>query len=215
MTSTCKNTKFLFSNHSPVRTPKLSSWKNNFLAGHHLGDVQVEEVTVEDGLNDPGYNGDGVVEILIVIAVDPVEDVEATVGAESKEIVAGDRLRLAGLADHEELGEDGDTLQVDGECPEDLHHAELVVEEDSQEGGRSQEEFHSEGVVVAVIGGFEFEIHQIDGSSGAGDEEKLHDGVVDADEVGDQVQVSRHEHYEKQSLALTRDSGTGTSFPYF
>ena len=208
MTSTCKNTKFLFSNHSPVRTPKLSSWKNNFLARHHLGDVQVEEVTVEDGLDDPGYNSDDIVEILIVIAVDPVEDVEATVGAESKEIVARDRLRLAGLADHEELGEDGDALQVDGECPEDLHHTELVVEDDSQEGGRGQEELHSEGVVVAIIGGFEFEIHQIDGPSGAADEEELHNGVVEADEVGQQVQISRHENNEKQSLALARDSST-------
>ena len=152
MRSTYKNNKFLFSIHSPVTTPKLSSWKNNLLAGHHLGDVQVEEVTVEDGLNDPGYNGDGIVEILIVIAVDPVEDVEATVGAESKEIVAGDRLRLAGLADHEELGEDGDTLQVDGECPEDLHDAELVVDHKSQQDTGSQQELDPEGVVITVVG---------------------------------------------------------------
>ena len=215
MSTFIKILNFYFSIPSPVRTPKLSSWKNNFLARHHLGDVQVEEVTVEDGLDDPGHNGDGVVEILVVITVDPVEDVETTVGAESKEIMAGDRLRLPGLADHEELGQDGHALQVDGEGPEDLHHAELVVEETSQEGGRSQEELHSEGVVVAIIGGFEFEIHQIDRAGGAADEEKLHDGVVETDEVCQQVQVSRHEHNEEQSLALTRDSGTGASFPYF
>merc|ERR1719278_737115 len=192
-----KNTKFLFSIPSPVGAPKLSSWKNDFLARHHLGDVQVKEVTVEDGLDDPGHNSDGIVEILVMVAVDPVEDVEAAVGAESKEIVARDRLRLARLADHEELGEDGDALQVDGEGPEDLHHTELVVEDDSQEGGRGQEELHPEGVVVAIIGGFEFEIHQIDGPSGAADEEELHDGVVQADEVGQEVQISRHEHNEK------------------
>ena len=153
MRSTYKNNKFLFSIHSPVTTPKLSSWKNNLLACHHLGDVQVEEVTVEDGLNDPGYNGDGIVEILIVIAVDPVEDVEATVRAESKEIVAGDGLRLAGLADHEELGEDGDTLQVDGECPEDFHHRELMVEPQSQEEAGYEQELYSEAVVVRLIFG--------------------------------------------------------------
>ena len=61
-------------------------------------------------------------------------------------------LRLPGLSDHEELGEDGDALQVDGEGPEDLHDAELVVEDDSQEHGGSQEELHSEGVVVTVVG---------------------------------------------------------------
>ena len=185
------------------------------LALQDLRDVEIEEVAVKDGLDAAGDDGDDVVEALRVVSVDPVEDVETAVGAESKEIMARDGLRLPGLADHEELGQDGDALQVDGEGPEDLHDAELVVENDSQEHGRSQEELHSEGVVVTVVGGFELEIHQIDGPSRAADEEKLHDGVVETDEVGQQVQISGHEHHQEQSLAFTRDSGTGASFPYF
>ncbi len=35
--------------------------------------------------------------------VDPVEDVEPPVGAQREEVVAGDRLRLSGLAHHEQL----------------------------------------------------------------------------------------------------------------
>jgi hypothetical protein len=35
--------------------------------------------------------------------VDPVEDVEAPVGAQREEVVAGDGLRLSGLAHHEQL----------------------------------------------------------------------------------------------------------------
>ncbi len=35
--------------------------------------------------------------------VDPVEDVEPPVGAQSEEVVAGDGLRLSGLAHHEQL----------------------------------------------------------------------------------------------------------------
>ena len=123
-----------------------------FLALENLRDVQIEEIAVEDGLDTAGDDGDDVVESLEVVSVDPVEDVEATVGAESEEIVAGDGLSLAGLADHEELGEDSDALQVDGEGPEDLHDTELVVEDQSQEDAGSEQELHSEGVVITVVG---------------------------------------------------------------
>ena len=109
-----------------------------FLALENLRDVQIEEIAVEDGLDTAGDDGDDVVESLEVVSVDPVEDVESSVGAESKEIVTGDGLRLAGLADHEELGEDGDTLQIDGEGPEDLHHAELMVDHQGQEDAGAQ-----------------------------------------------------------------------------
>ncbi len=53
-------------------------------------DVQVEEVTVEDSLHDAGEDGDQVVEALAVVSVDPVEDVEASVGAQTEQVVAGD-----------------------------------------------------------------------------------------------------------------------------
>ena len=35
--------------------------------------------------------------------VDPVKDVEAPVGAQGEQVVAGDGLRLTGLAHHEQL----------------------------------------------------------------------------------------------------------------
>ena len=85
----------------------------------------------------------------------------------------------------------------------------------NQEQSWSKKELHSEGVMVAIVGGFEFEIHQIDCPGRAANEEKLHDGVVEADEVCQQVEISGDEHHQKQSLAFTRDSGTWTSFPYF
>ena len=52
--------------------------------------------------------------------------------------MAGDGLRLAGLGDHEELGQDGDTLQIDGEGPEDLHYAELMVNDKTKEDAGAQ-----------------------------------------------------------------------------
>ena len=127
-------------------------WKHNLLAGHDLGDVEIEEVAVEDSLDHAGHDGDDVVECLVVVAEDPVEDVQTAVGAEGKQVVAGDRLRLPGLGDHEQLGQDGHTLQVDGEGPQNLHHAELVVDDKTEEDAGAEKELNSESVMIAVIG---------------------------------------------------------------
>lgn len=126
-------------------------WKLEFFALQDLRDVEIEEVAVEDGLDAAGDDGDDVVESLRVVSPDPVEDVKTAVGAKSEEIVAGDRLGLAGLADHEELGEDGHALQVDGESPEDLHDTELVVNHQCQENAGTKQELHPEGVVITII----------------------------------------------------------------
>ena len=83
-------------------------------------DVKIEEVAVEDGLNTAGDNHDDVKVVLVLVAVDPVGDVEAAVDTESEEIVAGDSLRLAGFAEHEELRQDGNGLQIDGKRPQNL-----------------------------------------------------------------------------------------------
>ena len=107
---------------------------------------------IEDNLQAAGADSDDVIETLIVISVDPVEAVKTAAGAEREDIVEDEGLRLPGLSDHEELGEDGDALQVDGEGPEDLHDAELVVDHQSQEEAGAQQKLHPEGVVVTVVG---------------------------------------------------------------
>lgn len=71
-------------------------------------------------MNTSSHNGYQVEEAFEVVAVDPVQEVKATVGAESEEVVRSDGLRLTSLADHEQLGQDGHRLQVDGESPQDL-----------------------------------------------------------------------------------------------
>jgi hypothetical protein len=42
------------------------------------------------------------------------------------------------------LGKNGDTLQIDGEGPEDLHGGELVVEHQGEQRARTQQEFDPE-----------------------------------------------------------------------
>ena len=179
----------------------------------HLGDVQVEEVTVEDCLDTASNDGNHVIEGLSVVAVDPVENVEAAVGAEGKEVVAGDALSLPGFGHHEQLGQDGDRLQVDGERPKDFHHRELMVEHQSKEQRGTDEKFNPKGVMVAVIGSLELDVHQIDSGGSRADKEELHSGVVEGDEGGEEVEVARTEDGQEEDLRLARNASAAAGLP--
>lgn len=72
-----------------------------------FGNVEVEEIAVQDCLDQAGHNGDEVEEALEVIAPDPIKEIERAVDAQRKQVVAGDGLCLACLAHHEELRQDG------------------------------------------------------------------------------------------------------------
>jgi len=158
-------------------------------------------------LDTAGKDRDQVEKSLEVVSVGPVKDVQSPVGAEGKKVMRCDRFGLSGLADHEQLGQDGDRLQVDGKGPKDLHDVEGMIDDQRNEGRRNQEEFYSECVMIAVVGGLEFEQHEIHGPVRGGDEEDLHDGVVDRDEVRQQIQVTRREHEREQDLRLTGNAG--------
>lgn len=71
-----------------------------------FGDIKVEEITVEDGLYHPRNHSNLVVEILCVVAPDPVGNVESAVEAQEEKVVCGDGLCFPCLADHEELRKD-------------------------------------------------------------------------------------------------------------
>lgn len=71
-----------------------------------FGHIQVEEVTVEDGLHYPRHHCNLVIEVLGLVAPDPVSQVERPIQPQEEQVVCGDGLGLSGLADHEELGQD-------------------------------------------------------------------------------------------------------------
>lgn len=62
--------------------------------------VKVKEVTVENCLHAAGNNGDRVEGSFQVISIYPVEDIESTIGTQSKQIVACNCLRFPSLGDH-------------------------------------------------------------------------------------------------------------------
>lgn|SRR6218665_2261622 len=85
-----------------------------------FGYVEIEEVAIENRLNTASNNNNGVKEALHVISIDPVANVEGAIDAEGEKVVAGYRLRLSRLGDHEQLRKNCDRLQVDGKRPKYL-----------------------------------------------------------------------------------------------
>lgn len=63
--------------------------------------VDPEKVRVQNGLQDPRKNGDGVPMAFRKVPVEPIEDVECSISAQSKEIVCGDCFGFAGSLEHE------------------------------------------------------------------------------------------------------------------
>lgn len=178
-------------------------------------DVKVEEVSVENGLDDSGDNGNWVEEALGVVSIDPVEDVEESVGSEGEEVVSSDGFSVSGTREHEELWHDGDGFEVDGESPHDLHEHELVVDDESKNHAWNDEELNSESVVVSVVGCLELHPHEVHGSNRSGEEEDLHDGVVEGIETGEKIQVSGEEGDGEEDLGPSGDSFTTARLPYF
>jgi len=182
-------------------------WEGQLLSLQHFRDVEIEKVAIEDGLDTAREDGDQVEKALEIVSVGPVEDVESPVGPEGEKVVRGDRFGLSSLADHEQLGQNGDGLQVNGKGPQYFHDVERMINHQRNQRRGNQEKLYSESVMIAVVGGFEFEQHEIDGPVRGSDEEDLHDGVVNRDEVGQQVQVARRENEREQDLRLARDAG--------
>lgn len=59
------------------------------------------------------------------LPVDPVENVEESVWPECKEIMSSDSFRISSPRKHEKLWHNGDSFQIDGECPHNLETFEF------------------------------------------------------------------------------------------
>lgn len=64
----------------------------------------------------------------------------------------------------------------------------------------------AEGVLVPVVGAAHLRVaaHVPDDGGGGADEDDLHDGVVERDVVGEEVEVPSDEHRQVQLLRLPR-----------
>ena len=57
-------------------------------------------------------------------------------------------------------------------------------------------------------------IHEIDSTSSTTDEEDLHDGVVETDEAGEQVEIPADKHHQEQDILDTSNETQKTFLHY-
>ena len=68
-----------------------------------------------------------------------------------------------------------------------LHWGEFRVDQDGEATNRNNKELSSEGVMIAVISGFELEVDQEHSEVGWDNEENLHDCVIQGDKWREQI----------------------------
>lgn len=81
-----------------------------------------------------------------------------------------------------------------------------MINQQRQEHTRNQQEFNSEWVVIVVVCGAELQVHQIQCAQGRDDEDEFHEGVVNADEGGEQIQVPTKINDCEENLWLSRNA---------
>lgn len=67
-----------------------------------------------------------------------------------------------------------------------------MIDKQRQYGGGNQQKLNPERVMIGVIAGSELNIHQIQGCTGGGNEDQLHNCVVQTHKSGHQIQISRN-----------------------
>ena len=125
--------------------------------------------------------------------------------------MGGNGLGLACPLEHEELGKNGDGLEVDAECPEDLTEGAaslvVVVEDEGKDESGAHEVFETDGVDGGIMGGPELDLHEVEDVAAGGDEEDLHDKAVERG-LEEEIHVAGEEDNRVEELRLERDSST-------
>lgn len=75
--------------------------------------VKVEEIGVKNSLHNSGNDGNRVEKALGVVSINPVENVEESVGSEGKEVVGSDCFSVSSSGKHEELWHDSNSFKID------------------------------------------------------------------------------------------------------
>ena len=94
-----------------------------------MGQDAGKEVAVEDELNDTAGDGELVVMASLIVAIEPVADVQALVDAQRQYVVEHVLVDVFRLGDEVELGQHYHCFEVDAERPENLQGCEFVVDE--------------------------------------------------------------------------------------
>lgn len=114
-----------------------------------MAPFSVKYLTVEHGqlLSERNENWSG-----SDVPVYPIRNIQAPVNSERGEVVCCNGLGLSRALEHEQLGQDGNRLEVDGERPENFEDREFVVADEGKNKGRANDIFKAESIDRRVVG---------------------------------------------------------------
>ena len=114
-------------------------------------------------------------------------------------------LDVPDVLQHLQLRNNGHCFQVNAESPDDFKRSELLIEQERKdEARRNQVQDVFERVCLWVVGDFVrlLGLHQVNYVCSGEDEAYFHYGVVEGDEVQEQVYVAAAEHQQVDFLGL-------------
>lgn len=79
-----------------------------------------------------------------------------------------------------------------------------MIDEQAQNEARQQQELNSEWIVIVIVGRTEFQVHQVKCAHRWSNEDDFHECVVNANECGEEVQISAQIDGGEQDLRLSR-----------
>lgn len=181
--------------------------------------ILIQEITIQQCLNHASEDAHPDQFPVQEVSVDPGEDIEQAVRTQSEEVVGSKCVVSLGVLQQEDLGEDGDRLQVLAKGPKD--GAELMkglaVEQQSKNHAGNDQVAEAEGVVVSVVccSPGVLVTHQVADEVARGQEEELHNGVVEGDEGNEEVEVAGGEDDGVEELSSKGDAGSGLLADHF
>ena len=109
---------------------------NDGLALLDTHEIVVQEVNVETGLEQSWEDLSPAVEIVDIVAVDPVQDIEETIETEGRHVMRGYVLYHADFVQHYDLRDEGNGLEPETVRPDELPRSPAAVYYQCQyEGG--------------------------------------------------------------------------------
>jgi len=129
------------------------------------------------------------------VSVDPVEDIEYSINAQSYHIICCNIFNFSDFGEHMELREDGNSFKPDGERPDIISNSPASVNKKSKnKSARNQVspvlEVITKSIITDTVWFFEF--HKIDDISSGGNEKSFHENQVEVlmRETVEKIQIS-------------------------
>lgn len=167
--------------------------------------IVVKEIGIQQRLNHPTnvYNPVMLVVGLRVGSVDPVENVQGSVGTHEKDVVSGQVLHLAVALQDNQLGHDGNALQQNTKSPQEFHHRKVgnsrsdEMNEKGQDttGGRRKLPMQK-GILSLFVGALDWflEFDGVNDRRSRSNVNQFHNRVVERVKCRKEIQIPSHEN---------------------